>query len=138
MTLFWTKNVFIPFSCFHQLLQGRSRTAILHRLCKWSCRLLELLLLFERRSLVFVGGRLKLLLSEWLLLLCLLLLWTRTIPQVGMISSTRIIGVGIRIVLMLLGLNGCPGCMAETSTTYFVSWCGTGIYSMIKSTTYTT
>ena len=51
-----------------QLLQGRLRTAILHRLCKCMCRLLELLL-FEWRSLVFAGGGLKLLFkmarTEW-------------------------------------------------------------------------
>ena len=38
---------------------------------------------------------------EWLLL-CVLLLWTRTIPQVQMISPTKIVGVGVRIVLLLL------------------------------------
>jgi len=31
-----------------------------------------------------------------------LLLWTRTIPQVWMISPTRIVGVGVRIILLLL------------------------------------
>ena len=91
----------------HQLLQGRSKTTILHMLCRYRCRLLELLLLFsEWRSLIFVGGGLILLLFEWfllLLLLCLLLLlWTRVIPQVWMISPTKIIGVGVRIVLFLL------------------------------------
>ena len=55
------------------------------------------MLLSERRSLVLVNGGLELLLSKWLLLL-----WTRTIPQVWMISPTRIVGVGIRIILLLL------------------------------------
>ena len=82
----------------HQLLQGRSITIILHRLCRWRCSLLELLLLLsKRRSLVFAGGRLKLLLSEWLLLL-----WTRIIPQILMVSPTKIIGAGVRIILLLL------------------------------------
>ena len=88
----------------HQLLQRRSRIATLHRLCRCRCRLLELLLLLsKRRSLVFASRGLKLLLYEWLLLLCLLLLlWTKTIPQVLMISPTGIISVGLRIILLLL------------------------------------
>ena len=63
--------------------------------------MLELLLLSERMSLIFAGERLELWLFEWLLL-CVLLLWTKTIPQVWMIFPTRIVGVGVRIVLLLV------------------------------------
>ena len=123
----------------HQLLQGRSITIILHRLCRCRCRLLELLLLSEWGSLVFTGGGLVLLLSKWLLLLCLLLLWTRTIPQVRMISPTRIISVGVRIILLLLRskwLSKLHG--INISNMFYLLESGTCICWMIKCTTNTT
>ena len=109
-------------------------------LCRCRCRLLELLLLLsERRSLVFVGGGMKLLLSESLMLLCLLLLlWTRTIPQVWMISLTKIVGFGVSIVLLLLRsewLSRLHG--RNINNLFYFLECGTCIYWMIKSITYT-
>ena len=125
----------------HQLLQRRSRIATLHRLCRCRCRLLELLLLLsKRRSLVFASRGLKLLLYEWLLLLCLLLLlWTKTIPQVLMISPTGIISVGLRIILLLQRSEWLSRLHGRNINNLlcFVE-CGTCIHWMIKSTTYTT
>ena len=120
----------------HQLLQGWSIIAILHRLCRCRCKLLKLLLLLsEWRSLVFASGGLKLLLSEWLLLL----LWTKTIPQVRMISPTTIIGVGVRIILLLLRsewLSILHGRNINILLCFLE--CGTCTCWMIRSTTNTT
>jgi len=68
-----------------------------------------------------------------------MLLWIKTIPQVQMISPTRIIGVGVRIILFLLRfewvsrLNG-----RNISSLFYFLECGTCIYWIIRSTIDTT
>ena len=99
------------------------------------CRLLEsLLLLSERKSLIFDGGRMKLLLSEWLLLL-----WTKTIPQVRMIYLTKIVGVAVRIVLLLLKSEWLSRLHGRNINNLFCFLeCGRCICWMIRCTTDTT
>ena len=47
-----------------------------------------------------------------------MLLWIKTIPQVQMISPTRIIGVGVRIILFLLRFEWVSRYEIITNTNY--------------------